>query len=587
MSVLSFAVSAPARPRPTTPVADSGPARTRRVSWHRLLYLVLAVGIALRLVHFFYSRSFVTDELYLGVNLIRKGYWALVTEPFAYQQKAPIGYLWAVKTVALVFGYGEKSLRLVSLLAGIGSLLVLVPVARYFLKPWTVVVAVAIMAFSSACVFHSIEAKQYATELFTAVVAVWLYTRYRARTDVASLLAWGLLGSALLWFSFSLIFVLAGIGLGLSLHAVARRQWRTLFLYAIPFGLWVVSFGAQYLLITSKYHESGWLIDYFDRMDQAFMPMPPSVASAKWLAHKLYLTLLHPLSLMLDLDGNLDALNRHPLRYVFKMGWLHLICLAVGAVYFARKDRLNFAVLLLPMLLAVAASAVKVYPFHERFTLFLLPALLIVISLGVEYLQRRLSGRPAWFGLLLALFFAPTVITAAREAADPRLAMHTEYSREAIMYVNEHYRPGDAVYVFWNMNQSYEYYQLAYPLKFRAATGSFVKNEASGPADYLRRLQPDFDQLRGARRVWLLYDNQNRNAIGDYVTLPAWYHQEDFSPPGLLQGHFGTLGQKVEQVQYNRNTVVLYELRPQPASRTTPRPALRPKKAAAKPAVAR
>ncbi|MCC3156956.1 glycosyltransferase family 39 protein [Hymenobacter sp. 15J16-1T3B] len=582
MPVLSLKVSAPAMPRPAAPAAAPRLAAERTARWSRLLYLVLALGIALRLVHFFYSRSFVTDELYLGVNIIKKGYWALATEPFEYQQKAPIGYLWAVKSLALVFGYGEKSLRLFSLLAGIASLLVLVPVARYFLKPWTVVVAVAIMAFSSACVFHSIEAKQYATELLAAVVAVWLYTRYRARTDVGSLLLWGLLGSALLWFSFSLIFVLAGIGIGLSVHALARRQWRTLLLYAIPFGLWVLSFGAQYLLITSKYHESGWLIDYFDRMDQAFMPMPPSVASAKWLAHKVYLTLLHPLSLMLDLDGNLDVLNQHPLRYVFKMGWLHLSCLVIGAVYFARKDRLNFAVLLLPMALAVAASAVKVYPFHERFTLFLLPALIIVISLGVEWLQRRLARRPAWFGLLLALFFAPTVITSAREAADPRLAMHTEYSREAIMYVNEHYRPGDAVYVFWNMNQSYEYYQLAYPLKYTAVTGSFVKNEASGPADYLRRLQPDFDRLKGARRLWLVYDNQNRNAIGDYVTLPEWYHREDFSPPGLLHAYFGTLGKKTQQVQYNRNTVALYELQPTPAP--SPRPMLRPKTATRLPA---
>lgn len=529
--------------------------------YHRLLYLVLAIGIVLRLVQFFHNRSFVTDELYLGVNVVKMSFWELATTPFEYEQKAPIGYLWTVKALALLFGYGGKSMRLFPLLAGIGSMFALVPVARHFLKPWTVVAAVAIMAFSSPCIFHSIEAKQYSIELFAAVLSLWLYIRFLPKQDIPSMLLWGLAGSVLLWFSFSLIFILASIGLVISIHTIVSKQWHKLFRYAIPFSLWFISFAVQYILITSKYHQSGWLIDYFDRINEAFVPLPlEPLASVKWLLHKCYLTLLYPLGLLLDLDGDLDSLNNTPLRYFFKMGWLHATCLVLGGIYFIRKDRLNFAVLLLPMGLTLAASVVRVYPFHERFTLFLMPALIIVSCMGLEYIQSVLSRHPKWFGALAVLFFAPTVITAAREVADPRLVMHAEYNRDIMVYVNDHFREGDAVYVFWNMNQGYEFYKLTYPLKYTAVEGSFVKNTSRNPTDYLRNLQPDFDQFKGHKRLWFIYDSDSKTAIGDYVMLPEWYHKPGFDAPTLLHNHFSQFGKETGHFQLKRSAVSLYEL---------------------------
>ncbi|GAB2967837.1 hypothetical protein GCM10027048_43290 [Hymenobacter coalescens] len=563
MLLLLKKVRTPGLLEPAVRTASAHPASTDDFQ-RRLVYLVLALGVMLRLIHYFHNRSFVTDELYLGVNVVQKGFWALATEPFEYEQKAPIGYLWVVKAVTLLFGNGEKALRLVPLLSGIGSLFVLVPVARYFLKSWTVVAAVAIMAFSSGCVFHSVEAKQYSTELFAAVLSLWLYIRFRDKTDAGSLLAWGVLGSVLLWFSFSLIFILASIGIAVSLDTVLRRQWRRMFQYAVPFSLWLLSFGIQYVLITSKYHQSGWLIDYFDRIDQAFIPLSASaLGMAKWLAHKVYLTLLYPLNLLLDLDGeaSMEPLKHHPIRHLIKMGWLHAACLVVGLAYFFRKDRLNFAVLLLPLLLALAASALRVYPFHERFTLFLMPALIIVVCLGLEHLQLLLARYKGVFAVLVTLFFAPTVVTAGMEVADRRM-MHAEYNRDVLLYVNDHFREGDAVYVFWNMKQGYQYYKLTYPLKYTAVEGSFVKNISRSPADYLRNLQPDFDQFKGHQRLWFIYDNDSQTAIGDYVTLPEWYHRPGFKAPELLHNHFSGFGQRVGHFQRNRSTVDLYELKP-------------------------
>ncbi|UOQ70659.1 ArnT family glycosyltransferase [Hymenobacter cellulosilyticus] len=304
------AVRAPARYPALAPGPDALPTSGQQ---RRCLNLLLVVGIGLRLFHFFYNRSFFIDELFLNVNVLRLGFWELATLPFAYEQKAPLGYLWAVKVLAMVFGNGEQSLRLFSLLGGISSLFLFRAVTRYFLASWGAVAALAILVFSTPCLYHSVEAKQYGTELLATIVALWLYVRYHARLDIGSRLRWGALGSVLLWFSFSLIFVLAGLGLAVSLNALLRRQWKRLLRYALPFSLWVLSFGLQYVLIISRYHQSGWLIDYFEKVYDGFLPFPlTALADAKWLAHKLYILLLNPLGLLLNTDELPPVLSNTP-----------------------------------------------------------------------------------------------------------------------------------------------------------------------------------------------------------------------------------------------------------------------------------
>ncbi|GAB3292310.1 ArnT family glycosyltransferase [Hymenobacter tenuis] len=531
-----------------------------------LMGILLALGVGIRLFHFFNNRSFFIDELYLNVNTIKMGFWALATQPFDYEQKAPIGYLWMTRLCVLLFGKQEMSLRLFPLLCGLGTLFVFASVAQHFLKKWGALAAVGILALSSPCIYHSVEAKQYSTELFVAALALWWYVRYHKDMSTAALLTWGVLGAVALWFSFSAIFVFASIAIAMSAHWVLTAQWKKFFRYLIPFTLWLISFGVQYVLFIGKYPQSGWLIDFFDKIYDGFMPLPPSsLADVKWYFQKPYTLLVHPLGLLLNLDGGLEEWKANSWRYLFKMGWLPVGLILGGMAVMFRQKRTLFFCLLLPILFALLASGLRLYPFHNRFVLFLVPVLLLFIGFGIDALRELFTRQKLLFYVLVGLLFLPLCINTGRQLANPDLFVNRENNREPLLYINEHYRPGDAVYIFWNMSHAYEYYKDAYKLKFNAVQGSNPKAISNSPEEFLRNLQPELQQFKGKKRVWFVFDYLNRNAIGEYVHLPVWYHTNYFSPTTEVQNIFSQMGRQVDELYekpYNTypHTVVLYEL---------------------------
>ncbi|MBF9236501.1 glycosyltransferase family 39 protein [Hymenobacter sp. BT683] len=539
----------PAAPRVWAPLS----ARTQRA----LIYGLLGLGVFFRLFHFFNNRSFFIDELFLSVNLIKMNFRELATLPFEYEQKAPLGYLWAARFFVALFGQQEPALRLFSLLCGLGTLFLFVPVARGFLRSWGAVVAVGALALAYPAIYHAVEAKQYSAELLATVVALWLYLRFQQAHSIAALVAWGLGGGLLLWFSFPTIFVLAGIGVGLWCRALLLRDWQRCARLLIPGVLWGVSFGLVYYFFVANYQDSGWLAYFFKIKYAGYWPLLQPVAAAKWLVLKTYAFFTHPLGLLLEVDN-----SRHyfGLKHVLKLGWLYVPLTGLGAYYCFRKSPQNFLVLGLPVVFTLLASAANQYPFHQRFTLFLAPIALLALAFGTQQLVGRFFPRQAAFYGLLGLLLVPSLANSTRQVIDPDTFYNREYYREAMFFVNDRYRAGDAVYVYWNMRQAYDYYHAAYHLKYPATKARFVKNQSTSQAHYLQNLRPDFAAFRGKKRLWFIYDRNNRDAIGDYVDQPAWYHAQAMPPGRLLNEHFSKLGTAVAHFRKGYYEVVLYEL---------------------------
>jgi len=212
------------------------------------------------------------------------------------------------------------------------------------------------------------------------------------------------------------------------------------------------------------------------------------------------------------------------------------------------------------MALALVASALQKYPFYQRFTLFLAPAIILVLAYGAQQVAHRyLPNRGRTYAFLALLLFPPFV-NSAHQVINTDAFYNREYYRDALLFVNDHYQPGDGVYVYWNMRQGYEYYKLAYALRYPAVEGSFVKNQSTGQADYLRHLLPDLAPLLGKKRIWLIYDVNNRDPIGDYVDQPAWYHDPAYPPGRVLNDYFSHLGRQIQHYQKGNYAATLYEL---------------------------
>lgn len=524
-----------------------------------LIWFVIGAGIFLRIFHFLDNRSLWRDEIYLATSLIEMDLFSLIFSPLEYEQKAPVGFLFLSKLAIFLLGKGELGLRLVPLLSGIFSLFVFLPVAQYFLKPLGVVVAMVILSFGAPIVFHSVEAKQYSTELLATIVVFYLFIKFRNKKELKSLLIWGLSGAIILCFSLSSVFVLAGLATGVSLHNMIEKDWKKFFNNLIPFAIWLAGFVAYYMFFLNRYSDSGWLVHWF-RLRGAFMPLvPSSFDDIKWFLHAVYDLQRYPLGLMWVEFSHPDKI----INVLVRMPLLPIIFFLAGMVAFYRKHRRHFLILVFPVILTLLASGLEKYPFYERLINFLAPVFILFLAAGCVYI----TGLLAKFGnlrfVLPALLLAVPVISSARQVVNPSLFGDYKRSqqRSAFVYINENFAPGDEVYINWNSLHAYRFYKTSYNLKFEAVLGKDPRFSSENYQEYFAQLRPDLDRLKGKKRVWLVYHKRVWDKIGDFDGQPEWYYNAGVAGGGdLLMEEFKEMGKETDSFGTGEFSVHLFDL---------------------------
>ena len=548
--IIPTELSKSAAPAPVLPVT---------YNWPLLWWAIIGVGIFLRLFHLFDNRSLWNDEVFLTSSLLKTGFIDLVSTPLDYQQKAPIGFLWVVRLLVLLLGKSEMVLRLFSLLCGIASLFVFVPVARYFLKPTGVAIALAILAIAPPVIYHAVEIKQYSADLLATIVILWLYIRYHARATWQSLLQWGLLGFSINLFSYSAIFILAGMAGSLGLWYIYQNKWSLLFRSVPTFFMWLAGFVVSYYLLSYKYPDSEWLMIYF-RNEESFMPLlPTSLTEVSWFLKKLFSIVHYPLGL--DWTDRPPAAYNVVLRTMMRMVLLPVLFLSIGLVYFFRKDKQNFMVLTFPIVLTLLASAFEFYPVLDRLILFWSPLLIILIAQGCYKSTNFISTTNKWRYVLPFLLLAPALANSAIQVVNPALfgGWKKSFQRESLFYIKDKFKPGDIVYVYWNNVPNYRVYQDMYNLKLDAVEGSDVRFISQDVNDFFKKLEPDYKHFSGKKRVWLIHNKLADVNMGDIPFKPDWYFAK-VAETEIIRDKFSELGKLIDSYQTSDVNVYLYDL---------------------------
>ena len=173
----------------------------------------------------------------------------------------------------------------------------------------------------------------------------------------------------------------------------------------------------------------------------------------------------------------------------------------VGAWVLFRTDRAHLALLIAPTLFALAASALRWYPFSGRTLLFLAPALYLLVALGIEEIREETSPRaPAVWAILLALLLFHPVLWSVRALFHPR---EKEEMKPALAYVRGHLSPGDRLYVYSAALPAFDYYGPRSGLP----PNRIFRGEWVGETAGARR---DVESLRGGGRVWILFTHPIR-----------------------------------------------------------------------------
>jgi hypothetical protein len=367
--------------------------------WQLAAAALCAAGALARLAAYAQNRSLWYDEAALALNIVQRGFIALL-RPLDFLQAAPPLFLWAERLAILPLGESEWSLRAIPLAAGVLTPPLMWRVARRTLPPLAAIAGVALVALSPSLVRYAAEAKPYAVDAFITLVLLdrALAVTERENTS-ASWWTLAIVGVTAMASSTPATFVLAGVGAFLLTHAVMARN--TAFMRrTAALGLC-------------------WSVTFVTLLSTVFRPLldgsSPVGRFMHWYWAANFLT-SHPPGLATKASVILWA----TLTSTFfgkaefpKATTLLLGLAAVGVVVLFATRRLALAVLLLvPVVVAACASALRLYPLGQRLMLFAAPhtALLLASSLTLVYHRRA----PAWIAWVGGAVVAAGIVASSR-----------------------------------------------------------------------------------------------------------------------------------------------------------------------------
>ncbi len=356
--------------------------------WARAAWIGVAVGLALRLWEFATLRPLYMDEEALLGNLVGVPIFDF-GRVLSQDQLAPPGFLVVERLLVRLPMSVLASGRLFPLLCGLASMLVVFPMARRYVGRRAATMAVWLLALADHLIYYSAEIKQYSCDLLGAMLALWIAVPPDdpAEPSRRRLIALTALGVIAPWFSYPVVFVLAGVGFHLIARRMLARDWRGAALAVLICGAWLLSFLGCFAVSRAIVSKRDFLWVWWNF---AFLPIPPrSWEQTRFVAETLANVFINPGSLLTPFEFPVTA---------------SLACALalVGCVSMARRWRGGLFLLLAPPLFALGASALRQYPFHGRLILALVPTYHLLLVEGVAAVGRLTR---VWVAVVLALVF--------------------------------------------------------------------------------------------------------------------------------------------------------------------------------------
>lgn len=356
-------------------------------SWERTAWLGVFVGLMLRLWEFTSLRKLYMDEEALLKNIVGLPIFDF-QHTLSQDQLAPPGFLVVERLLVRLPMSVLASGRLFPLLCGLATMLLVIPLARRYVDRRAVPIAAWLLALSDHLIYYSAEIKQYSCDLVAAMAALLIAVpRDEVEPTRRRLVQLTLLGLIAPWFSYPVVFVLAGVGFHLIARRTIRRDWRGAGVAVLICSAWLLSFVGCFAVSHTIVSKRDFLWVWWDF---AFLPIPPrSWADAQFTAETVANVFINPGSLLTPFELPITAL-------------LACVLALVGSVSLARRWRGGLFLLLAPLLFALAASALRQYPFHGRLILSLVPTYHLLLVEGIAALGRLTR---VWVTIILALVF--------------------------------------------------------------------------------------------------------------------------------------------------------------------------------------
>lgn len=377
MPVPSSVQAAPSSARTRLPWRSLFAPNTDLSEWdeklNRWAVVLIGAGLFWRLLRYLLCMPVWGDEAFIALNLMERDF-STILQPLDYMQVAPALFLLSELAVQKTLGASEYALRLLPLLAGLGSVFLFWRWCRLLLSGSAVTFALGFFVLGYYPVRHAVEIKPYAYDQLAAtgllfLATAWLLQPQRTRYGwfLAAALPLALAGS------YPSVFLAGGVLLAATMTVGTRRERPATAIW-LACGLLTA---ATFLLVYQKvgnaqYHSTGTPMQLYWKDS-----FPPSAVPAllRWLVN------IH--------TGNLFA---YPVGGKNGGSTLTFLLFLIGACGFIRRSPRPIQLLLFaPFALTFIAAILHRYPYggSARIAQHLAPVICLLAAWGLQMVFER------------------------------------------------------------------------------------------------------------------------------------------------------------------------------------------------------
>jgi 4-amino-4-deoxy-L-arabinose transferase-like glycosyltransferase len=474
------------------------------------IWILILIGFALRLRQYLIFRSFWLDESFVILNLRDRTYAGL-TEPLDYSQIAPIGFLFTEKMIFDLFGASEWSLRLVPLVASLFSIWLVYKISDRLFGKVGAFITLLFFILPTGLTYFASEVKQYSTDVFFCLVTIWSFLRYFDEKNTKNAITLMITGSIAILFSNVAIIYLTSSSLVLGIYNIKLRRFS--WLESVMIIAWVSIFALYYFGFLSDNPNRPGMEAYWSKH---FMPL--SLEGFRWL----YITLRDNFS--------------YSFAFNFERShtWLIILLMIVGFINLYRSKKWPALLILLPIIIHLVLSTLKLYPFGDRLILYLVPLFILLLSAGIYYLP-KLNKYVLYLSLVLIIYLSyKPAVGAINYFIKP---FYREHITGGLKYIEKRMLPDDRVYIYAASKTAYYLYEDKY---FKGH--SVTIGEKSG--DNWEKFTNQYQKLNG--RYWIIFSH-------GYPLEGVEYIIHDMSKYEVLD-HYDEKGSRVWLVDFKNHS---------------------------------
>lgn len=379
------------------------------------------------------NRSLWADEATLAWSISERNLSNLTSEILWHRQSAPVLYVYIVKIITLIFSNNEYFLRIYSLFAYLGSLILSYQILKNMVKVRFPLLGPAFIGSMTIFIYFANEFKQYMSDAFTVLLVVYLF--HLVEQKKIKLWTLFVLYSVVQWLSFPSLFYMAGLTAYLFFRELSRKNWPEF--RQVIFGtiLIVVSFVADYFYWLRDSSDNPRLVTFWDFY--RFPVLPTSLEDLVRGARLVY---------GLTLSMNEYPVVDHSIRF-YPVLIVLVVCFAMFSLFWKRNQTLEM--ITAGTFVALIASYIGKYPFHPRLMLMIYPIIGIFVIVAIDRAFDLTVGRKhtrALVTILILVLFAGNLSSLSYLKAENRLNAHEE-SKPLIQYVQANIKEDEVLHV--------------------------------------------------------------------------------------------------------------------------------------------